>query len=78
MESGALPFELLACLLGFFMRRMRLAERAVLLQLELVRHGLLVLGCGIVPLLATLAGQRDGVSHILRPSESSRDEPGCW
>ena len=77
LESGALPFELLACLLGFFVRRMRLAERAVFLQLELVRHGLLVFGRGVVALLAALAGQRDGVSHFLCPSKSSRGEPGC-
>ena len=78
LESGALPFELLACLLGFFMRCVRFAERTVFFQLELVRHGLLVFCRRVVALLAALTGQRNGISHFLCPSESSRDEPGCF
>jgi len=59
------------------MRRMRFAERAVFFQLELVRHGFLVFCRRVVALLAGLTGQRNGISHFLCPSESSRDEPGC-
>ena len=65
LESGALPFELLAYLFCLFMKSMRLAKRAVFLHFQFMRHGLFVFRRCIVPLLARLAGQRNGISHIL-------------
>ena len=73
LESGALPFELLACLLRFFVRCMRLAERAVLFQLQLVWNRLFVLGGRIVALLAALASQRYIISHDYPPEQQ---QPG--
>ena len=76
LESGALPLELLACvLLSFLVWRVALAKWAVFFQLQLVRHRLLVLGSGIVTLLACLTSENYGVSHCsIRQSDSSRDK----
>ena len=73
LESGALPFELLACLFRFLVRRMRLAERAVFFQLQLVRNRFFVLGGRIVALLATLTSQRNVISHDYPPEQQ---QPG--
>ena len=43
------------------------AEAAVLLELQLLRRILLVLGGGIVSLLALGAGEGDDVSHCVLP-----------
>jgi hypothetical protein len=43
------------------------AEAAVLLELQLLRRILLVLGSGIVSLLALGAGKGDDVSHCFIP-----------
>ncbi len=47
----------------FLVRRVRLAERTELLQLQLVRNSALVFCGGVVPLLAVLAGEGDDISH---------------
>ena len=78
LESDALPLELLACnsvrhtpavhpLFGLAMGRMLAAKAAVLAEFELVRRGALILGRGIIALLAFLAGKRDDDSHWLSP-----------
>jgi hypothetical protein len=43
------------------------AEAAVFLELQLLRRILLVLGGGIVSLLALSAGKGDNVSHFFLP-----------
>jgi len=43
------------------------AEAAILLELQLLRRVLLVLGGGIVSLLALGAGEGDDVSHCVLP-----------
>ena len=45
------------------MRRVLLAEPAILAEFELFRRGLLVLGRCVIALLALGAGQRDDISH---------------
>ncbi len=64
LESGALPFELLACLFGFFVRCMCFTKRAIFFQLQFVRHGFLILRGGVIALLTILASQRYVISHI--------------
>jgi hypothetical protein len=54
-------------LLGFFVRRVGLAELAELLHLEPVLHGSLVLRRRVVAALAFRAGQRNVVSHPVHP-----------
>ena len=55
------------CLLGFLVRSMGPAEAAVLLELQFLRRVFLVLGGGIVSLLALGAGKGDDVSHCFFP-----------
>ena len=59
------PLELLACSVLFSLPVdcMRAAEFAVLLQFQPVLHGSLVLGGGVVPLLATGTRQSNDISH---------------
>jgi hypothetical protein len=54
-------------LLGFLVRSVGTAEAAVFLELQLLRRILLVLGGGVVPLLARSAGESDDVSHGVFP-----------
>src|SRR5512134_3527334 len=67
LESAALAVRATGLssrlLLGFLVRRMLPACRAEFLQLQLVRHGLLVLRRGVVPHLALGTRQRDDVPH---------------
>jgi hypothetical protein len=43
------------------------AESAVFLELQLLRRVLLILGRGVVSLLALGAGKGNDVSHLFRP-----------
>src|SRR5512134_4061071 len=67
LESAALAVRATGLsprrLLGFLVGRMLPARRAELLELQLVRHGLLVLRRGVVPHLALGTRQRDDVPH---------------
>ena len=63
LESGALPFELLACLLGFLVWQVGFTKRTVFFQFQFVRHCLFIFCRRVVPLLTCLACQRNGISH---------------
>ena len=52
--------------LGLAMQRVLAVVTAELLELELLRHGLLVLGRRVVPTLALAALQRDDFSSLAR------------
>src|SRR5512133_1036469 len=77
LETGALPLELLPCVLdasaqrlpSLFVQRVRLAPLAVLLVLDALGIVLLVLVRRVVPALALSAGQRHERPHA---SSSSR------
>jgi hypothetical protein len=57
----------LPVLLAFLMRSVAATEAAKLLELQLLRGILLVLGGRIIALLALGAGKRDDVSHCVVP-----------
>jgi len=52
------------CLLGFLMRRVGTTKAAVFLEFQLLRSVFLVLGGGVVSLLARRACESDNVSHF--------------
>ena len=54
-------------LFGFLVGCMLLTKAAVLAELELLRSRLLVLGGGVVALLALDTGKRNNVSHCILP-----------
>jgi len=57
----------LPVLLAFLMRSVSPAEAAKLLELQLLRGVLFVLGGRIIALLALGAGKRDDISHVYLP-----------
>jgi hypothetical protein len=57
----------LPVLLAFLMRSVSPAEAAKLLELQLLRGVLFVLGGRIIALLALGAGKRDDISHFYFP-----------
>ena len=78
LESGALPFELLACLLGFLMRGVGLAKRTIFFQLQFMRNRFLIFCRCIIPLFAVLACQRNGISHNMPYRVKAAGlKPGC-
>jgi hypothetical protein len=57
----------LPVLLAFLMRSVAATEAAKLLELQLLRGILFVLGGRVIALLALGAGKRDYVSHLYLP-----------
>lgn len=78
LESGALPFELLACLFGFLMRSVGLAKRTIFFEFQFMRNSFLIFCRRIIALLAILAGQRNGISHNMPYRvKAAGIKPGC-
>ena len=78
LESGALPFELLACLFGFLMCGVGLAKWAIFFKFQLVWNGFLIFSCRVIALFAVLTSKRNGISHnMTHRVKAAGLEPGC-
>ena len=78
LESGALPFELLAYLFGFLMGSVRLAKRTIFFQFQLMWNSFFIFCRRVIALLTILASQRNGISHNLTYRvKAAGCKPGC-
>ena len=80
LESGALTVRatgLMSLLFGLLVRRVSLAEPAILLELEPVRSPLLIFRGRVISLLALGAGKGDDVSHNAALFDDIADDAGA-
>ena len=78
LESGALPLELLACLLGFLVWRVGFTKRTVFFKFQLMWDRLFIFCRRVVPLLTCLACQRNCISHNMpHQSEAAGTSPAA-